>query len=500
MTSSTSSSVSIKSESENTLSVIIKDEGGITVFESFFDGIKRQLHIKNEQIGKGIQGKVYFGKTNQDIKIALKKSTECLVELEKKRMKADFENEARILSHLKELVAYHYNPETKEHFLFKIEAEGQAVFSMLYKIKEDNEKLSFEKLNVNKEDAMQIAFSGFKALYILHLLGVIHRDVKPENAIYNGLTKTVKFVDFGAACFPVEADRINHGTLGYGRPLNGSGEQYMSDYYSWAIVAWELLSKSGNYREYIESSKQVNFDLSDFRIVFSDLFGKIDSINARKNDLAKAEANKSALEAHIRDLDFIQKERSRIEKIKQKIEKFDIVDTNIQNQKILNDNISEIEEQLKQNKLFLKEINKKIQESHKASKILSKGLSKEEKLKREKLELREKYAKEAEDEIEKLEAKIIHDRDMLKAHFSEEYRIKKLEEARKKIEQLLLNIAQERQYLKHPDIRILELTRDCTDENPNKHPLHMDMKKDLDKIENALNRRSQDQVNTNALK
>jgi serine/threonine protein kinase len=90
-----------------------------------------------------------------------------------------------------------------------------------------------------------------RALDAIHTMGLIHRDVKPENIMRSrfGEGHVVKLVDFGLAIHADGRDRLTRrgtisGTPHYMAPevVEGERETVASDVYSLAVVAYELLT------------------------------------------------------------------------------------------------------------------------------------------------------------------------------------------------------------------------------------------------------------------
>ncbi|MCB1176766.1 MAG: AAA family ATPase [Leptospiraceae bacterium] len=108
-----------------------------------------------------------------------------------------------------------------------------------------------EKENFSLEEFLDLAILITSALGELHGQGVVHKDIKPHNIIYNYKTKKLQIIDFGNATFlSRENPSINpknlEGTLSYISPeqtgrMNRSID-YRSDYYSLGVTFYQLIT------------------------------------------------------------------------------------------------------------------------------------------------------------------------------------------------------------------------------------------------------------------
>lgn len=101
------------------------------------------------------------------------------------------------------------------------------------------------------DEVAEIVAQIGEAVHAAHLVGVIHRDLKPDNLMYDPDTRRVKLLDFGIAADTDTApeQRLTRagffvGTLLYVAPEALSGELVgpQADQYSLATIAYFLLS------------------------------------------------------------------------------------------------------------------------------------------------------------------------------------------------------------------------------------------------------------------
>ena len=93
---------------------------------------------------------------------------------------------------------------------------------------------------------LRFALGCAEALCDTHASGLLHRDVKPSNLLYDPQAGTTLLIDFGSACSLKEASRLEpEGTLAYMAPeLFGRSEHAVdvrSDLYALGVTLYELL-------------------------------------------------------------------------------------------------------------------------------------------------------------------------------------------------------------------------------------------------------------------
>jgi len=116
------------------------------------------------------------------------------------------------------------------------------------------------------------------ALEHIHKLGIVHRDVKPENIIITPDKETAYLVDFGIALSKEDANRITQsgyvvGTPGYMSPEQAGGEKLdgRTDIYSLAVTLYETLAghivRPGMYEPLSSINESIPPQIDD--IIFS---------------------------------------------------------------------------------------------------------------------------------------------------------------------------------------------------------------------------------------
>ena len=89
-------------------------------------------------------------------------------------------------------------------------------------------------------------------LEYIHKKGIVHRDMKPENIIFDS-QGFAKIADFGISCMEKELDPDDDsGTPAYMAPetLNGKKQNFSVDFYSLGVIAYELITGKVPYDGY----------------------------------------------------------------------------------------------------------------------------------------------------------------------------------------------------------------------------------------------------------
>lgn len=210
---------------------------------------KKISHYKIKRLlGKGGMGEIYLANdTKLDRRVALKILPPEFAEV-KDRMKR-FVREAKsasALNHPNIITIYEINEVDGTHFIAEEFIDGKTL----------NQYVKSNPLNF--KSALEIAIQIASALDEAHCVGIVHRDIKPDNVMIreNGL---VKILDFGIAKLttPPESDAkaakaiksgttpgMIIGTVNYMSPEQAKGKEVdaRSDIFSFGVVLYEMIS------------------------------------------------------------------------------------------------------------------------------------------------------------------------------------------------------------------------------------------------------------------
>ncbi|XP_016961091.1 mitogen-activated protein kinase kinase kinase 7 [Drosophila biarmipes] len=185
-------------------------------------------------IGSGFFGVVYKTKW-RNIEIAVKR---IIPGREHKYIQREINQLSRV-SHVN-IVKLHGISKHEDSFLMLMEyVDGGSLHKFLH----EGSKPSYSQAH-----AFNWAHQIAQAIAYLHAIrpkAVIHRDIKPLNALLCRKGLSLKICDFGTVVDLSQSISQNAGTCKYKSPevLNGHHINEKCDVYSWAITFWEILSR-----------------------------------------------------------------------------------------------------------------------------------------------------------------------------------------------------------------------------------------------------------------
>ena len=194
-------------------------------------------------IGEGGMSTVYLGtqvSLGREVAIKLMRPEALADEVSRRR----FENEARTIARLEHphIVGIHEVGRT---------ADGLPWYSMPYL---PRGHVGQRDLTGNPQQVREILRALLSALAYAHARGVVHRDVKTENVLFDEADRPL-LADFGIALRRGHGTRVTMtglavGSTAYMAPEQARGEQvdHRADLYSVGVLAWEMLAGELPYK------------------------------------------------------------------------------------------------------------------------------------------------------------------------------------------------------------------------------------------------------------
>jgi len=197
-------------------------------------------------IGHGGMSTVYLGaqlSLSRDVAIKVMRADVLADEISRRR----FENEARTIARLE-------HPHIVSIYEVGRTSEGQPWYSMPYL---GCGHLGQRDLTHDHTRIRQILEALLSALAFAHARGVIHRDVKAENVLFDESERPL-LADFGIALRRGHGTRVTLtglaiGSTAYMAPEQARGQQVdpRSDLYSVGVLAWEMLTGQLPYLSFL---------------------------------------------------------------------------------------------------------------------------------------------------------------------------------------------------------------------------------------------------------
>ncbi len=154
------------------------------------------------------------------------------------KMSARFEQEARTIARLD-------HPHIVSIYDVGRDNDGQLFYTMPYL---PNGDLRGQGIGSDENRIIDVMRALASALGYAHTQGIVHRDVKPENVLFDALKRPL-LADFGIAFSTSSPDRLTRegatlGSSGYMSPEQAMGRQLdgRSDLYSLGVLCYEMLT------------------------------------------------------------------------------------------------------------------------------------------------------------------------------------------------------------------------------------------------------------------
>ena len=198
-----------------------------------------------EKIGQGGMGSVYKIKDlNNGGIYALKTVRSDLFDNNSEGILERFKDEFRIMTKL-------HHPYLASVYDFGIDSSSGNYFITMEYISGFNlRKMINNDYSFSEKQVIEIIIQLMRVLNFIHSRGILFRDIKPDNIIWNVKTGQIKLLDFGMADYYALNKKIMKGTLQYLPPEILSGKvDFRSDIYSSGVLFYELLTKELFYHD-----------------------------------------------------------------------------------------------------------------------------------------------------------------------------------------------------------------------------------------------------------
>ncbi len=231
----------------------VSSNGGDPGVMSMVQNTLGERYLIEKELGRGGMGVVYLAKDKQlDRRVALKFLGTLVDNNEEYRQR--FVREAKTaakVNHPNIVAVYDISASEGKAYIAMEYVEGTSLFQHVQK-----------KGRLHPREALNYMAQACSALYAMHSLGIVHRDIKPDNILI-AKGGTVKLMDFGLA--KADDNRITKSNVVMGTPCYMAPEQAMgkevdnrADIYALGLVLYEMLTGKVVFRDGDILTRQIN--------------------------------------------------------------------------------------------------------------------------------------------------------------------------------------------------------------------------------------------------